>query len=263
MDFLGFTIGVLFRISIFAIAFAIAYFLIDRDNAIFVAIGIYLAFRILIYITYIFHRLTHSNIESIELGSEIPRFSSVEGVIRQLEYIVAKREENDENFDTNSPKIPLRIDLEMDDAIDSLSRFTKGQREEFFAYLSSTITLEIDRAIEEPAYEVSLAFRAYIMRAASRAVRDKEPSHLVRGLYAAQAALVGSADYRDVLVALSTIWDAARRIRVLLEPAAELIANETPNIRNFLEGPPAGLKAMGITTVEDEYGFRYEYDETW
>ncbi|GJL93624.1 MAG: hypothetical protein DHS20C05_00290 [Hyphococcus sp.] len=247
---------ILMRIVIIGVIYLVVR-IVAPEDALLLSIAIYWIFLLAAWAVVFLHRASLWQIDDIRLGPETPRFVTVEGVISELTLVTERVAKGEKGYDYNALEFPQQFDSDMDDVLNSLSWLKAPAKQEIFGRIAD------GHNEAEPEYSLYGPFLLYIFRIASRAVREREPLHVLRGVYAAQAALVGGADYRDVLVRYSTLWDAARRLRVHIKPIAKSIAAETPELVELLTMRPAGLKAMAVVAIKDEYGFRYELDETW
>lgn len=246
----------LIRIAIFGVAYLVAKIL-SPENAIWWAFGAYFLYAAVGWAVVFLYRGTLRTLADIELGDETPRFGTPEAIANAVANVVRNIESGVDGYGHRSPKFPIEFDRSMDDVLDSISRLDSGARRTFFSALAEIASRESSAHTHFP------AFSCVIMRLASRAVREREAAHLVRGIYAAQSALLAGADYRDILVSYSTIWDAANRLRVYLRSVAQEIAADTPDLSGILTVRTAGIKSMALVAKEDEFGFRYDYDESW
>lgn len=256
MNAFYFIIRLLTRIAFLAIAYLVAKILFP-ENALWWALGAYWFYFLLAWSVVLVRRKTLVAIETLELGANPPRFRSPSSILIELELASEKINNQESGYIYRSHDFPIVLDEIMDDILNSISRMDHNKRTELFDALSK------DEQYSETSKHYNSAFWSVIMRLASRAVRDDDNDHIVRSIYAAQAALVSGADYRDVLVSYGAVWDAARRQRVHIKPVTQEISMLTPELNAILTSPIPSLKSMSHTTKKDEHGFRYDYDDSW
>jgi hypothetical protein len=106
---------------------------------------------------------------------------------------------------------------------------------------------------------------AYAGRAATRAVREKDPKRLLQALVALVLSGLGH-NSRDALTRMPLIEDAAGRLGVqlphLIEDAADVVGHPgSVSLVSWLARQPEDrtLESMGYEAGSDESGFRYQY----
>lgn len=117
--------------------------------------------------------------------------------------------------------------------------------------------------VRSPLYGLFLNFAE---RSATLAVRDRSPQWVLEGLVALLLENCRSGDYRDTIVCMAPIYDAAVKIDIeadrLFEEVASYLENEAAShIKSFPKRFPyqKSLEAFNYIEVETPNGFSYEY----
>ena len=148
--------------------------------------------------------------------------------------------------------IPQPLDFEITDLLESWMKLNSSQREE---------------AARQISHEQRWSLLAYGERMASLSVRTSDAKLIHLGLVA--VGIDGwRGDWRDNLLIVSLLYDAANRIGVdpgpIFENAAALLADRAASgIREYLLRPTEKktIKVMGYIAGSDSDGFRYV--RTW
>jgi hypothetical protein len=157
----------------------------------------------------------------------------------------------------NSPGYgPLAIPQSIDDKITELLRTWAGLEPSARSVASS-------RVLDDQHYTLM----AYAERMASSAVRTRDMEKIYFGLLA--LGVDGwRGDWRESVMILSVLYDAAQRLSATAEPVFEravalLAPKAATAFASFLRRSPAdkSIEAMGYVAASDDDGFRYV--RTW
>ena len=176
MNSVLFVLRIVWRLALFG-AFYLAAWLRSPENAFWWALGAMWLYIIVGWIIVLLHRATLKKVKTIRLGPTTPRFVTPKGILSELALIADNIAKEDRDYDFQSPKFPLEIDRSMDDVINSMSQLQHVDRNALFDALSRDATNVTNSMGHD------FTFWSVIMRLASRAVRDAEPTHIVRGVY--------------------------------------------------------------------------------